>query len=105
MTSAADGQAGAEGPIERELKGLMTAAHGGDESAYRDVLGRLSHYLRGYYRTRLARAARSAAEAEDLVQETLGLCHRTLQAYRLPAEDKSVGHGGGDRGCGGDWRM
>jgi hypothetical protein len=47
--------------IEGQLKGLMIAALGGDERAYRDVLGRLSRYLRGYYKTRLPQGARSSA--------------------------------------------
>jgi RNA polymerase sigma-70 factor (ECF subfamily) len=68
-------------PIEGELKGLMTAALHGDESAYRDVLGRLSRYLRGYYRARLMQAARSAGEAEDLVQETLMAVHLRRHTY------------------------
>ena len=67
--------------IEDELKGLMTAALRGDEGAYRAVLGRLSGYLRGYYRTRLTRAARSAGEAEDLVQETLMAIHIRRHTY------------------------
>jgi RNA polymerase sigma-70 factor, ECF subfamily len=68
-------------PIEGELKGLMTASLGGDEGAYRKVLGRLAGYLRGYYRARLAQAARSASDAEDLVQETLLAVHVRRHTY------------------------
>src|SRR6266516_2265833 len=67
--------------IEGELKGLMTASLGGDEGAYRDVLGRLSRYLRGYYKARLAQTARSAADVEDLVQETLLAVHVRRHTY------------------------
>src|SRR6266567_9247805 len=68
-------------PIEGELKGLMTASLGGDEGAYRKVLGRLSGYLRGYYKTRLAQTARSASDVEDLVQETLLAVHVRRHTY------------------------
>jgi RNA polymerase sigma-70 factor, ECF subfamily len=63
--------------IEGELKNLMMASLGGDEGAYRNVLGRLSGYLRGYYKTRLA--ARS--DVEDLVQETLLAIHVRRHTY------------------------
>src|SRR6266487_2287302 len=65
--------------IEAELKGLMMASLGGNERAYRNVLGRLSGYLRGYYKARLA--ARSAADVEDLVQETLLALYVRRQTY------------------------
>src|SRR3989454_10307072 len=68
-------------PIEGELKGLMTASLGGDEGAYRKVLGRLAGYLRGYYRARLAQAARSASDVGDLVQETLLAVHVRRHTY------------------------
>jgi RNA polymerase sigma-70 factor, ECF subfamily len=67
--------------IEGELKGLMMAALRGDEPAYREVLGRLSGYLRGYYKTRLTQAGRSAGDAEDLVQETLMALHVRRHTY------------------------
>src|SRR5262249_37107250 len=66
---------------EGELKALMVAALGGDEPAYRDVLRRLSGYLRGYYKTRLMQSGRSATEAEDLVQETLMALHARRHTY------------------------
>lgn len=59
----------------------MTAALRGDESAYREVLGRLSRYLRGYYKTRLTQAARTTTELEDLVQETLMAVHSRRHTY------------------------
>jgi RNA polymerase sigma-70 factor (ECF subfamily) len=68
-------------PIEGELKGLMTASLGGDEGAYRDLLDRLSRYLRGYYKARLAQTARSASDVEDLVQETLLAVHVRRHTY------------------------
>jgi len=65
--------------VEDELKGLMVAAIGGDERAYRELLSRMSRYLRGYYRTRLS--ARGGDEAEDLVQETLMALHVRRHTY------------------------
>lgn len=67
--------------IESELKGLMMAALGGDERAYSEVLGRLSGYLRGYYKAKLTQAAPSAGDAEDLVQETLMALHVRRHTY------------------------
>jgi len=67
--------------VEGELKGLMIKALGGDERAYRVVLGRISQYLRGYYKIRLSQAARSAGDAEDLVQETLMTLHLRRHTY------------------------
>src|SRR6266536_1530974 len=65
--------------IEGELKGLMQASLGGDGIVYSNVLGRLSRYLRGYYRARLA--AQSAPDIEDLVQETLLAIHVRRHTY------------------------
>jgi RNA polymerase sigma-70 factor, ECF subfamily len=65
--------------IEGELKCLMVASLGGDEGAYRSVLGRLSGYLRGYYKTRLV--AGRVADVEDLVQETLLAIHVRRHTY------------------------
>lgn len=61
---------------EPELKALMAASLGGDAAAYRTLLDRLSGHLRAYYKGKLARIGRSAAEAEDLVQEALMAIHR-----------------------------
>ncbi|TCT01910.1 RNA polymerase sigma-70 factor (ECF subfamily) [Aquabacter spiritensis] len=66
---------------EAELKGLMTAGLDGDSAAHRMLLDRLSGYLRGYYKTRLARIARDASEAEDLVQEVLLAVHTRRHTY------------------------
>jgi RNA polymerase sigma-70 factor, ECF subfamily len=41
--------------IEAELKTLMVAGLAGDAAAHRDLLGQLSHRLRAYYKSRLAR--------------------------------------------------
>ena len=67
--------------VEDELKGLMVAALGGDERAYREALTRIGRYLRGYYKTRLTRWARSSGDAEDLVQETLMALHARRDTY------------------------
>lgn len=67
--------------VETELKGLMIASLGGDERAYRELLGRMSRLLRGYYKTRLTRSVRGPADAEDLVQETLIALHARRDTY------------------------
>jgi RNA polymerase sigma-70 factor (ECF subfamily) len=67
--------------VESELKGLMIAALGGDERAYREALGPMSRYLRGYYKTRLMQTSRSGGDAEDLVQETLMALHARRHTY------------------------
>jgi len=66
---------------ETELKGLMIAALSGDERAYRELLGRVTRLLRGYYKNRLVQATRGAADAEDLVQETLMALHARRDTY------------------------
>lgn len=66
---------------EEELKRLMVAGQAGDALAYRQLLDRLSRYLRGYYKSKLARFGRSAADAEDLVQDTLMAMHTRRQTY------------------------
>jgi RNA polymerase sigma-70 factor (ECF subfamily) len=66
---------------EAELKDLMLAGLGGDSAAHRMLLERLSRLLRGYYKTKLARIGRSAAEAEDLVQEVLLAVHTRRHTY------------------------
>jgi RNA polymerase sigma-70 factor, ECF subfamily len=65
--------------IEGELKSLIVASLAGDEGAYRNVLGRLSRYLRGFYRARLSN--RTTADVEDLVQETLLAIHVRRHTY------------------------
>lgn len=59
----------------------MAAALDGDAAAYRALLERLSRHLRAYYRRRLARAGRSAVEAEDLLQEALLAIHTRRHTY------------------------
>lgn len=68
-------------PIESELKALMLASLAGDARAHRDLLQKLSGYLRGYYRGRLTRMGRGVAEAEDLVQEALMAIHTGRHTY------------------------
>ncbi len=70
---------------ESELKALMLASLGGDAGAHRALLGRLSGHLRAYYKGRLARVGRGAAEAEDLTQEALMAIHTRRHTYD-PAE-------------------
>src|SRR5713226_1818681 len=71
--------------IEAELKRLMVAGLRGNAAAHRRLLDRLSRRLRAYYKSRLARIGRSAAEAEDLVQEALLAIHFKRHTYD-PAE-------------------
>src|SRR5712671_8221199 len=68
-----------------ELKALMVASLGGDAASYRSLLDRLSRRLRAYYKGKLARFGRGAAEAEDLVQEALLAIHFKRHTYD-PAE-------------------
>ena len=68
-------------PDEPELRALMVAALDGDASAHRTLLTQLSHSLRGYFRSQFARMARSAADSEDLVQETLMSIHTRRHTY------------------------
>jgi RNA polymerase sigma-70 factor (ECF subfamily) len=60
---------------EADWKRWMLAGRGGDDAAYRAFLTDVSGYLRGWARGALNRAGRSAAEAEDIVQETLIALH------------------------------
>lgn len=66
---------------EVELRALMTAGLDGDGAAYRALLDRLSRHLRAYYKSKLVRIGRSAAEAEDLVQDALIAIHTRRQTY------------------------
>ncbi|HAH65214.1 MAG TPA: RNA polymerase subunit sigma [Rhizobiales bacterium] len=66
---------------ETELKELMLAGLDGDAAAYRTLLDQVSRYLRGYYRTKLARMGRGATEAEDLMQEVLIAIHTRRHTY------------------------
>jgi RNA polymerase sigma-70 factor (ECF subfamily) len=62
---------------EAELKALMVRSLGGDGAAYAELLRRLNVYLRAYYRRRLG----NAADAEDLLQETLIAMHTRRATY------------------------
>src|SRR5713101_6453275 len=68
---------------EAALRALMKAGLDGDSAAHRTLLERLSGQLRAYYKERLARIGRSAAEAEDLVQEALIAVHIQRHTYDL----------------------
>lgn len=66
---------------ETELRALMLAGLGGDARAHRALLKGLSSRLRAYFKGRLYRIGRSAADAEDLVQETLMAIHTRRYTY------------------------
>ncbi|WP_029585258.1 sigma-70 family RNA polymerase sigma factor [Bradyrhizobium sp. URHD0069] len=66
---------------EAELKGLMLASLDGDAASHRALLDRLSRHLRAYYKSKLARIGRGAAEAEDLVQEAVLAIHLKRHTY------------------------
>lgn len=66
---------------EAELKAFMLASLRGDAMAHRTLLKELSGRLRAYYKGKLARIGRSAAEAEDLVQEALIAIHTRRHTY------------------------
>src|SRR5512140_2049454 len=66
-----------EQSAETHLKALMIAALAGDAAAYRTLLGLLAPHLRAYFGRRLNRAA----DAEDLVQETLIAIHTKRASY------------------------
>lgn len=58
-----------------DLSTLMRAANRGDPAAYRRLLEAVTPSLRAIVRRGLARANRAAADAEDIVQETLLAMH------------------------------
>ena len=70
---------------EIDLKTLMLASLEGHAASHRALLSRLSGRLRAYYRGKLARIGRGAAEAEDLVQEAILAIHLKRHTYD-PAE-------------------
>jgi RNA polymerase sigma factor, sigma-70 family len=67
----------AQDTVESEFKALMVLALGGDGAAYRMLLKALTPHLRAYFARRLNRAA----EAEDLVQETLIAIHTKRASF------------------------
>jgi RNA polymerase sigma-70 factor (ECF subfamily) len=62
---------------EAELKALMVRSLSGDGAAYAELLRKLQPFLRAYYARRLGRAA----DAEDLLQETLIAMHTRRATY------------------------
>src|SRR5258707_9924253 len=66
---------------EIQLKVLMLASLDGDAASYRLLLDRLSRRLRAYYKGKLARIGKSAAETEDLVQEAVLAIHLKRHTY------------------------
>jgi RNA polymerase sigma-70 factor (ECF subfamily) len=63
---------------EAELRALMLAGLAGDAAAYRALLSLLGIHLRAYFRRRLGH---DAADAEDLVQESLMAMHARRATY------------------------
>jgi RNA polymerase sigma-70 factor (ECF subfamily) len=66
---------------EKRLSALMRQGLAGDAAAYRALLGALSRDLRGYFVRRLG--PHRAADAEDLVQETLMAVHSRRATYEV----------------------
>ena len=66
---------------EAELKALMLASLDGDAASHGALLEQLSPRLRAYYKGKLARIGRGAAEAEDLVQEAVLAIHLKRHTY------------------------
>ncbi|HEX3844792.1 MAG TPA: sigma-70 family RNA polymerase sigma factor [Steroidobacteraceae bacterium] len=62
---------------EERLRPLMIRSLEGDSGAHRQLLGLLGRYLRGYFTRRIG----TAAEVEDLVQETLLAVHLKRDSY------------------------
>ncbi len=62
---------------EDELKTLMVRSLAGERAAYAELLRRLNSHLRAYFVRRLGRAA----DAEDLLQETLIAMHARRSTY------------------------
>ena len=66
---------------EPALRALMLAGLAGDAAAHTALLDALSGHLRAYFKSQLARLAKGAADAEDLVQETLIAVHTRRHTY------------------------
>ena len=64
---------------EAELRALMVSSLAGDSAAYATLLRRLNGHLRAYYLRRLGSGR--AADAEDLLQETLIAMHARRSTY------------------------
>jgi RNA polymerase sigma factor (sigma-70 family) len=67
------------GDMEAQLRPLMLKALDGDATAYRVLLGDLRRHLERYFARRLAPSL--AANADDLVQETLLAIHSKRMTY------------------------
>src|SRR5581483_1206275 len=72
-------EGGAVTTAEDDLKPLMVRALSGDAAAYAALLKRLTAHLRAYYLRRLGSGR--AADAEDLLQETLIAMHAKRHTY------------------------
>jgi RNA polymerase sigma-70 factor (ECF subfamily) len=59
----------------------MLAGLDGDAAAHKALLARLSLHLRAYFKGQLARIGKAAADAEDLLQETLIALHTRRHTY------------------------
>lgn len=70
---------------EDKWSGLMRAANGGDEAAYRQLLALLVPALRAFTRRGLSRTGRSIDEAEDIVQDILLAVHLKRHTWREDA--------------------
>lgn len=70
---------------DAEWSAWMRAGLAGDEESYGRLLRELTPWLRGLARAGLARAGRPAAEAEDIVQETLIALH-TRRGSWMPSQ-------------------
>ncbi len=66
---------------EEEWAVLMRASNAGDAGAYRRLLLQLTPPLRAFARKGVARAGAAAADAEDVVQETLLAVHLKRQTW------------------------
>jgi RNA polymerase sigma-70 factor, ECF subfamily len=64
-----------------DLAAMMRLARQGDDVAYRQLLVRVSVWLRHVVRQGLATAGRSAADSEDVVQEALLAMHLKRETW------------------------
>jgi RNA polymerase sigma-70 factor, ECF subfamily len=62
--------------------GLMRAANGGDEAVYARLLAGIAPLLRGQIRRGLTRMGASAADVEDILQETLLAIHLKRHTWK-----------------------
>lgn len=66
---------------EVECKRLLLNGLAGDSAAHRELLDRLTLLLRRYYRSRLLRIGRDAADADDLIQDVLVIVDTRRHMY------------------------